>query len=263
MKTIIEELWEVRDTLSKKSIKEPEIKKAILDTIDNLDKGKIKLAYKENLEWKMHEWIKKAIILFMKINENNMLVNGTHKYFDNLPLKFDSWDYSKFETANIKITPNSTIRKGSFISNGSIIKSSFIDIGCFIDENTIIDFNSTLGVGVQIGKNCHIESYVGIEGNFNPVTMPTIIEDNIYIGAKSQIGNEIIIEEGSIIAPGTIITKTTPILDLETNQTYYGQIPPYSVVKPTFKDGKYLVIISHRIEKLKRKEITISEILKD
>ena len=263
MKTYIDELWEVRDTLSKESLKESEIKKALLDTIDALDNGKIKLAYKENLEWKMHEWIKKAIILYIKVSQNYMMTNGTHKFYDNVALKFEGWDHSKFETSGIKILPVSTIKKGAFIAKGSIIKSSFIDMGVYIDENSLIEYNSALGVGVQVGKNCHIESYVGIEGNLSIHTLPTIIEDNVYIGAKSQIGNEVIIGEGSILAMGCLIDKYTPIIDSETGQIFYGQIPPYSVVKPTFKDGKYGCVISQRIDKIKKKELTIQEILKD
>jgi len=263
MKSYIEQLWEVRGTLTKDSLKEAEIKKAILDTIDELDSGKIKLAYKENLEWKMNEWVKKAIILFIKVSENYMITNGTHKFYDNVSLKFDSWDHSKFENANIKILANSTIKKGAFLAKGCIIKSSFIETGVYIDENTLIEYNSAIGLGVQIGKNCHIESYVGIEGNLSVRTMPTIIEDDVYIGAKSQIGNEVIIGEGSILAMGCLIDKNTPIIDTQTNQIFYGQIPPYSVVKPSFKDGKFVVVISQRIDKIKKKELPISEILKD
>ncbi len=263
MKSYIESLWEVRDTLTKDSLKEAEIKKALLDTIDSLDTGKIKLAYKENLEWKMNEWIKKAIILYIKVSQNYMTTNGTHKFYDNVGLKFDSWDHTKFETAEIKITAGSTIKKGAYISKGCIIKSSFIETGVFIDENSLIEYNSTLGIGVQVGKNCHIESYVGIEGNLSIHTIPTIIEDDVYIGAKSQIGNEVIIGEGSILAMGCLIDKYTPIVDSETGQIFYGQIPPYSVVKPTFKDGKYGCIISQRIDKKKKRELSIREILKD
>ena len=263
MKSYIDSLWEVRDTLSKESLKEAEIKKALLDTIDELDNGKIRLAYKENLEWKMNEWIKKAIILYLKVNANYMISNGTHKFYDNVALKFDGWDHNKFETADITIVPNSTIKKGSFIGKKTIIKSAFVEIGAYIDENCVIEYNSTIGVGAQIGKNVHIESFVGIEGNLSINTMPTIIENDVYIGAKSQIGNGVSVGEGSILAMGCMIDKYTPIIDTQTNQTYYSQIPPYSVVKPTFKDGKYVCIISQRIDKIKKQELTIQEILKD
>jgi 2,3,4,5-tetrahydropyridine-2-carboxylate N-succinyltransferase len=262
MKTYIDQLWEVRDTLDKNSLTQPEIKKALLDVIDSLDNGKIRLAYKEHLEWKLNEWIKKAIILYLKVNENYMMTNGTHKYYDNIPLKFDSWDHMKFKTADIKILPSSSVRKGAFINKGSIIKSSFIEIGAYIDKNCVIEYNSSIGIGVQIGENCHIESHVGIEGNLS-ISMPTIIENDVYIGAKSQIGNEVIIGEGSILAMGCMIDKYTPIIDSQTNQIFYGQIPPYSVVKPSFKDGKFVCIISKRIDKIKKRELTIKEILKD
>jgi len=263
MKSYIEQLWEVRDTLTKQSLKEAEIKKGLLDTIDSLDKGSIRLAYKENLEWKINEWIKKAIVLYIKVAQNYMMTNGTHKFYDNLSSKFDNWDHSKFENSGIKIIAGSFVKKGAFIAKGSIIKSSFIETGVYIDENSLIEYNSTLGVGVQVGKNCHIESYVGIEGNLSIHTMPTIIEDDVYIGAKSQIGNELIIGEGSILAMGCLIDKYTPIIDTQTNQIYYGQIPPYSVVKPSFQDGKMVCVISQRLDKVKKKELTIKEILKD
>jgi 2,3,4,5-tetrahydropyridine-2-carboxylate N-succinyltransferase len=263
MKSYIEQLWEVRDTLSKSSLKEAEIKKAILDAIDALDNGKIRLIYKENIDWKMNAWIKKAIILYIKVSKNYMITNGTHKFYDNVSSKFDSWDHEKFENAGIKILPGTTVKKGAYIAKGSIIKSSFIETGVFIDENSLIEYNSVLGIGVQVGKNCHIESFVGIEGNLSIHTMPTIIEDNVYIGAKSQIGNGVIIKEGSILAMGCLIDQYTPIIDSETNQVYYGQIPPYSVVKPAYKDGKYVCIISQRVDKIKKQELTIAEILKD
>jgi len=263
MKSYIESLWEVRDSLNKNSLKEAEIKKALLDTIDKLDNGQLKLVYKENLEWKMNQWLKKAIILYIKVSPNYMTSNGTHRFYDNVPQKFDGWDHNKFENANITIIPNSTIKKGSFIAKGSIIKSSFIEIGVYIDENCVIEYNSTLGVGVQIGKNCHIESYVGIEGNLSIYTMPTIIEDEVYIGAKSQIGNGVFIGEGAILAMGCLIDKNTPIIDTETEQIFYGQIPPYSVVKPAVRDGRYVALISQRIDKIKKKELSIQEILKD
>ena len=263
MKSYIEDLWNVRDTLTKNSLKEPEIKKSILDVIDKLDKGAIRLTYKEHQDWKIHQWIKKAIILYIKINNDYMTTNGTHKFYDNIPLKFDNWDHSKFENANIQVLPNSTIRKGVFINKNSIIKSSFIDIGSYIDENCVIEYNSSIGVGVQIGKNCHIESHTGIEGNLSINSVSTIIENDVYIGAKSQIGNEVIIKEGSILDMGCFINKHTPIIDSETNQTYYGQIPPYSVVRPTFVNGRYCCIISKRIDKIVKNELPISEILKD
>jgi len=263
MKSYIESLWEVRDTLTKDSLKEAEIKKALLDTIDALDSGKVRVAYKENLEWKMNEWVKKAIILYIKVSQNYMITNGTHKFYDNVALKFDSWDHNKFENADIKILPGSTIKKGAFIAQKSIIKSSFIETGVYIDENTLIEYNSVLGIASQVGKNCHIESFVGIEGNLSIHTMPTIIEDDVYIGAKSQIGNGVVIGEGSVLASGCLIDKYTPIIDSETNQIYYGQIPPYSVVKPSFKDGKMVCVISQRVDKIKKKELTIQEILKD
>ena len=263
MKSYIEQLWDVRDTLDKNSLTQPEIKKAILDTIDALDNGKIKLAYKENLEWKMNEWIKKAIILYLKVNEDYMITNGTHKYYDNIPLKFDNWDHIKFQTAEIKILAGTSVRKGAFINKGSIIKSSFVEIGAYIDKNCTIEYNCSIGIGVQIGENCHIESHVGIEGNLSISTLPTIIENDVYIGAKSQIGNEVIIGEGSILAMGCLIDKYTPIIDTQTNQIFYGQIPPYSVVKPSFKDGKFVCLISQRIDKTTKKEFTIKEILKD
>ena len=262
MKEYIEQLWQVRDTLNKDSLKEAEIKKALLDTIDALDNGKIKLAYQENLEWKMNEWIKKAIILYLKVSQNYMITNGTHKFYDNVGLKFEGWDHIKFESANIRILPGSSVRKGSFIDSGAIIKSSFIDMGCFIGKDTIIEYNSNLGIGVQVGKNCHIESNVGIEGNLSISTLPTIIEDNVHIGAKSQIGNGIIIKEGCVLAMGCLIDEYTPIIDSETNQIYYGQIPPYSVVKPAYKDNKFVCVISKRLDKIEKK-LSLAEILKD
>jgi 2,3,4,5-tetrahydropyridine-2-carboxylate N-succinyltransferase len=251
MKSYIEQLWDVRDTLNKESLKEPEIKKAILDTIDDLDRGRIRLAYKEHLDWNINFWIKKAIILYLKMAEDYMTTNGTHKFYDNIPLKFDNWDHLKFATAGIRILAGTSVRKGAFIDKGSIIKSSFIEIGVYIDENSIIEYNCSIGVGAQIGKNCHIEANVGIEGNYSITTKPTIIEDNVIIGAKSQIGNEVKVGEGSILEMGCLIDKKTPIVDEKVGRTYYGVVPPNSLAKPVFRDGRYMISISELPTSLK------------
>ena len=241
MKQIIEELWEVRDTLNKDSLKDAAVKKAILDLIDGLDTGKIRV-----YDGKYNEWVKKGIILFLKTMPDYMVTNGTHKFYDNIPLKFDSFDHIKFENAKIRILPGATVRKGAFINKNSIIKAAFIDIGVYIDENVVVENFSSIGVGAYIGKNSHIESHVGIEGNFSITTHPTVIEENVHIHSHSQIKNGVKIGKESIIMSGCFIDKNTEIIDVESGKVYVGEVPEYSIVRPAYYDGKLVLTLKSK-----------------
>ena len=242
MKSYIDELWEVRDTLSEVSLEEPEIKKAILDTIDELDNGRVKVAFKEHLDWEINEWVQKAINLYFKTMPNFMQIDGMHRFFDNIPLKFDGWDHSKFKTAKISVLPGATVRKGCFVSEGSRIMSSFIDIGVHIGKNSYIGSFSTIANCSHIGNDVFIGNGVGIGGKIltkesDFLTIPTIIEKNSHIGAKSEIGAGVYIGEGSFILENTTILSYTKIYDKATGQVYEGQIPPYSIVTNGKIDG--------------------------
>jgi len=269
MKAYIDELWEVKDTLNNESLNDPAIKKAILDTIDSLDSGKLKVAFKEHLEWKKNEWIQKAVYIYFQVMNNFMQIDGMHRFFDNIPLKFDGWDHAKFKSSNISVLPGATVRKGAFISSNTKIMSSFIDIASFIGKNSYIGNYSTIANFSYIGDNSVIGNGVGIGGEIltkhsDFLTNPTIIEDNVFIGAKSEIGQGVIIGEGSIILEGTIITSHTKIYDKKTDQTYIGQVPPYSVVTAGKIPNEEIdsVVILDVLDKEKRDKYSVIEILK-
>ncbi|MFP4332336.1 MAG: 2,3,4,5-tetrahydropyridine-2,6-dicarboxylate N-succinyltransferase [Campylobacterales bacterium] len=233
MKSIIEELWEVRDTLSTGSLKEPEIKKAIMDAIDELDNGKIRVANRYNGVWSVNEWVKKAILLYYRVSEEHIISEGHHRYFDKIPLKYDGWDSGKFQSAKVRVVPGATVRKGSFIEGGSIIMPSFIDIGSHIGMGSFIDTWATIGACAQIGKNAHIGGGVGIGGVFEPLSSkPVIIEDNCYIGARSEISEGVIVEEGSVISMGVFLSQSTRIYDRDADDVFFGRVPSGSVVVP-------------------------------
>ncbi len=230
MKTLIEELWDARDTLSPKSMEEPEIKQALMDAIDNLDTGKIRVAQKKEGQWVVNEWVKKAILLFLKTGENYVSSDGAHRYFDKVPLKFEGWDVSRFKNSGMRIVPGATVRKGCFIEKNSTVMPAFVNIGAHIGQGCFIDTWASIGNCAQIGKNCHIGSGVSISSVLEPLhTLPVIIEDNCSIGAKCDIGEGVIIEEGSVLAPGVCINHSTKIYIKESDEFIYGRIPPKSI----------------------------------
>ncbi len=231
MRSFIEELWDVRDTLTSDSLKEPEIKKAILDVIDNLDCGKARVAYKEDGEWKVNEWAKKAIILYLKSKNSYLMSDGVHRYYDNVSLKFDGWSDDKFSTSKIRITPATTVKKGSFLAYNTFLLPSFVDIGVYIGEGSKIGSYSSIGSCTQIGKHSEICDGVSIGGVLEPMdTLPAIIEDRCYIGSKSHIGGGVIIGEGTVIGNGVLLDLSTRIYDINKKEISFKKIPPYSIV---------------------------------
>lgn len=270
MREIIKELWSVRDTLTEASLKEPEIKKAILDVIDGLDSGSLRVAHKHNREWLVNDWIKKAILLYTKVSKKYVSNECGYRYFDKLPLKFQGWDESKFETTDMRVTPGTIVRKGAYIAKSTILKPSFISIGAYIGSHTVIDTYSNIGSCAQIGSNVHIGAYTGVAGTLEPIfSRPSVIEDRVHIAPKCEIGAGVIVREGSILTTGVNIEKSTKIFDKETEEIYYGEIPPYSVVVPGVlpnSNGEiftYAAIIVKRIDEEVRVKKSIDEIVRE
>jgi len=269
MKSFVEELWDARDTLTKESLKEPEIKKAILDAIDDLDCGKIRVASKKNGHWVVNEWVKKVILLYFKVSDNQVLSDGNHRYFDKVPLKFDGWDNGKFENADIRVVPGATVRRGSFIEKGAVIMPSFINIGAYIGAGTMIGTWATVGSCAQIGKDCHISGGVGIGGVLEPLqAKPVIIEDNCFIGARSEIAEGVIVEKGSVISMGVFLGQSTRIYDRENDEVLFGRVPAGSVVVPgtlPSSDGitdTYAAIIVKRVNAKTLSKTALNELLR-
>lgn len=233
LQDIIEYYFDNKEHIIKNNTKDPILKNAIQEIFDNLNKGNLRVSEKINNKWITHQWIKKAIILFFQIMNNKLMSWGEAIFFDKCPMKFKKWNHEEFTNAKIRIVPPATIRYGAYIAKNTVIMPSYINIGAYIDIGTMIDTWSTIGSCAQIGKNVHISGGVGIGGVLEPIqTNPTIIEDNCFIGARSEIAEGVIIEQGSVISMGVFITQSTKIYDRETNIIYYGKVPAGSVVVP-------------------------------
>ncbi|WP_200762806.1 2,3,4,5-tetrahydropyridine-2,6-dicarboxylate N-succinyltransferase [Nitrosophilus alvini] len=268
MKEIIEKLWEERESINTNS--KAEIKDAIQQTVAMLDRGELRVAEKQNGEWKVNEWAKKAVLLYFKITDNKILdADNTNVYFDKVPTKFAGWSEDDFREGGFRVVPGAIVRYGTFIGKNAILMPSFTNIGAYVDEGTMVDTWATVGSCAQIGKNCHLSGGVGIGGVLEPLQAnPVIIEDNVFIGARSEIAEGVIVREGSVISMGCYIGASTKIYNRATGEILYGEIPPYSVVVPgtlTSSDGKtqtYAVIIVKQVDEKTRSKTSINDLLR-
>ena len=218
---IINKAWENRTQINNKS--EKKIIKTIIETIELLDKGKIRVAEKKNNEWIVNQWIKKAILLSFRTNEMKKLEGPYGTWFDKVGGKTVDWSRKKFIKAGFRAVPNGVIRKGSYIAKNVVLMPSFVNLGAYVDEGTMIDTWASVGSCAQIGKNCHISGGAGIGGVLEPMqSNPTIIEDNCFIGARSEIVEGVIVEEGSVVSMGVYIGQSTKILDRANGNNSYG-----------------------------------------
>lgn len=233
---IIEQAWENKANIGPDT--KGQVAEAIYEAIQLLDKGKQRIAEKQGDVWQTHAWLKKAILLAFRLFPNVYKTQPTVCH-DKIPLKFEGWDKQDFEKAGIRIVPGAIVRMGSYLESDTVIMPSFINIGAYIGAGTMIDTWSTIGSCAQIGKNCHISGGVGIGGVLEPVQAnPVIIEDNCFIGARSEIAEGVIVAEGAVISMGVFIGASTKIVNRQTGDITYGYIPPYSVVVPGTVPGK-------------------------
>lgn len=255
MKEFVEELWQARDTLGPDSLSQPELKKAILDTIDLLDTGKVRALSMENGTPVINEWVKKAILIYIQTTSCYPTNAGVLRYYDKIPMKLDGWDESRFKNAGITVLPGSVVRKGSFIGAHSKLMPSFIDIGAYLGRGTKVGSWAHIGPCVQIGEGCAIGNHSSIEGALNPLhKLPAIIEEGCHIGAKCEVGAGVWIEKNAELLDGVYLSPATRIFDVETERITYGRIPPYSVVSPgtlldeNGRSSSYAAIILERKE---------------
>ncbi len=270
----INEIWEHKDVIIRNPISEKykTAKKIVTVVIEDLDKGKARVCSRVDNSWVVNEWAKKAILLsfYMFDAENYNL--GFTQAFDKIRPKFgDSWDEHIFAKESMRIVPGGYVRKGAYIGKNTIIMPSFINIGAYIDDFTMIDTWSTIGSAAQIGKNCHISGGVGIGGVLEPIqASPVIIEDNCFIGARSEIAEGVIVEEGAVVSMGVYIGASTKIVHRDTGEIIYGRIPPYSVVVPgslpnadSSLPSLYCAVIVKQVDKNTRDKTSINMILRD
>ena len=234
-----------------------------------LDAGTLRVAEKVGSEWVTHQWIKKAVLLSFRLEDNVLLDDGPLRYFDKVPSKFAKYDAEKFRRGGFRVVPPATARRGSFIGRNVVLMPSYVNIGAYVDEGTMVDTWATVGSCAQIGKNVHLSGGVGIGGVLEPLQAnPTIIEDNCFIGARSEVVEGVIVGEGSVISMGVYIGQSTKIFDRETGEVSYGRIPPGSVVVSgnlPSKDGSYSLycaVIVKKVDARTRAKTSINDLLR-
>jgi len=268
LSAIIEEAFEQRDQLSATTTP-PNIGNAIQQTIDLLDQGKIRVTEKKANTWTVNQWVKKAVLLMFKTQDNTLLSAGFTQFFDKVPLKFAEHTQQSFTESGVRVVPPATVRKGAYLAPNTVLMPSYVNIGAYVDSGTMIDTWATVGSCAQIGKNVHLSGGVGIGGVLEPLQAnPTIIEDNCFIGARSEIVEGVIVEEGSVISMGVYIGQSTPIYNRQTEEITFGRIPAGSVVIPgclPSKDGKYgrySAIIMKQVDEKTRSKTSLNDLLR-
>lgn len=247
------------------------VREAVNTVLSMLDNGTLRVAERRGVgDWVVNEWLKKAVLLSFRLNPNEVVKGGDLRYFDKVPTKFANWDQAQFEEAGIRVVPNAVARRGSFIAKGAVLMPSYVNIGAYVDEGTMVDTWATVGSCAQIGKNVHLSGGVGIGGVLEPLqAAPTIIEDNCFIGARSEVVEGVIVEEGSVISMGVYIGQSTKIFDRETGEVSYGRVPAGSVVVSgnlPSKCGKYSLYCAVIVKKVDAKTLSkvgINALLRD
>lgn len=234
--TEIEAAWAVRETLSPRT--EGPIRTAVEECIRRLDSGEARVAEKADGEWRVHQWLKQAILLSFRLRPNQVMRAGAlggqiGPWWDKVPGKFDGWDEPRFEAAGFRAVPGAVVRRGAFIGRDVVLMPSFVNIGAHVGAGTMVDTWATVGSCAQIGEGVHISGGAGIGGVLEPLqAAPTIVEDGCFIGARSEVAEGVIVGEGAVLSMGVFITASTPIVDRKTGETHRGRVPPYSVVLP-------------------------------
>ncbi|NHB89235.1 2,3,4,5-tetrahydropyridine-2,6-dicarboxylate N-succinyltransferase [Photorhabdus tasmaniensis] len=268
LKSIIESAFENRATITPATVNS-ETRDAVTQVIHLLDSGKLRVAEKIDGQWVTHQWLKMAVLLSFRINENQVMDGAESRYFDKVPMKFADYDQARFEKEGFRVVPPAAARQGAFIARNCVLMPSYVNIGAYIDEGTMVDTWATVGSCAQIGKNVHLSGGVGIGGVLEPLQAnPTIIEDNCFIGARSEIVEGVIVEEGSVISMGVYIGQSTKIYDRETGEIHYGRVPAGSVVVSgnlPSKDGSYSLycaVIVKKVDAKTRAKVGINELLR-
>ena len=265
---IIEEAWEDRASLQPGTAP-AKIGAAVSAVLAELDAGTLRVAEKIDGDWVTHQWLKKAVLLSFRLEDNVLLQGGPMNYFDKVPTKFAKYDAEQFRRGGFRVVPPATARRGSFIGKNVVLMPSYVNIGAYVDEGTMVDTWATVGSCAQIGKNVHLSGGVGIGGVLEPLQAnPTIIEDNCFIGARSEVVEGVIVEEGSVISMGVFIGQSTRIYDRETGEIHYGRVPAGSVVVSgslPSKCGKYSLyaaVIVKKVDAKTRAKVGINALLR-
>jgi 2,3,4,5-tetrahydropyridine-2-carboxylate N-succinyltransferase len=268
LQNVIESAWEQRSAISPATA-DGSLKQVVDDTIALLDRGEIRVAEKQNGEWVTHQWIKKAVLLSFRLQDNTGMGSGDLRYYDKVPSKFADYGPEDFRRGGFRVVPPAAARKGAHIAKNVVLMPSFVNIGAYVDEGTMVDTWATVGSCAQIGKNVHLSGGVGIGGVLEPLQAnPTIIEDNCFIGARSEIVEGVIVEAGAVISMGVFIGASTRIFHRQSGEILYGRVPAGSVVVPgslPAADGKcslYCAVIVKQVDAGTRAKTSINELLR-
>ncbi|MEE7455320.1 2,3,4,5-tetrahydropyridine-2,6-dicarboxylate N-succinyltransferase [Methylorubrum populi] len=270
----IEAAWEERTGISTATT--GAVREAVDEALNLLDSGKVRVAEKGNESWQVNQWLKKAVLLSFRLNDMVPIEGGpgSSPWWDKVPSKFSGWGEAEFRAAGFRAVPGCFVRRGSYIAPGAVLMPSFINLGAHVGEGTMVDTWVTIGSCAQVGKNCHISGGAGIAGVLEPLQAnPVIIEDNCFIGARAEVAEGVIVGEGSVLSMGVYIGASTRIIDRNTGETFYGRVPPYSVVvsgttpgKPlpdgTPGPGLYCAVIVKRVDAGTRAKTGINELLR-
>jgi 2,3,4,5-tetrahydropyridine-2-carboxylate N-succinyltransferase len=269
LKAIIEEAYEARAQLTPHTTP-PDLRAAIEAVIEALDRGSLRVAEQSAAGWQVHEWLKKAVLLSFRVKDNLTMAAAGLGFYDKVPLKFSGWDSAQFAAAGMRVVPPATVRRGAYVAANVVLMPSFVNIGAYVDSGTMVDTWATVGSCAQIGKNVHLSGGVGIGGVLEPLqASPTIIEDNCFIGARSEIVEGVIVETGAVISMGVFIGQSTRIYDRERDQIVYGRVPAGAVVVPgtlPAANGKYALscaVIVKRVDAQTRAKTSINELLRN
>jgi 2,3,4,5-tetrahydropyridine-2-carboxylate N-succinyltransferase len=267
----IDDAFEKRDGISP-STKGP-VRDAVESALDLLDRGQARVAEKgANGMWSVNQWLKKAVLLSFRLADNGPVAGaaGPSTWWDKVPTKFEGWDGDRFKAAGFRAVPGSVVRRSAYIAPNVVLMPSFVNLGAYVDSGTMVDTWATVGSCAQIGKNCHISGGAGIGGVLEPLQAgPVIIEDNCFVGARSEVAEGVIVREGSVLSMGVFIGASTRIVDRETGAILQGEVPPYSVVVPGSLPGRsggpslYCAVIVKRVDEKTRSKTSINELLRD
>jgi 2,3,4,5-tetrahydropyridine-2,6-dicarboxylate N-succinyltransferase len=274
MQPIIDDAFEARAELTPQT--KGKVRKAVEGALELLDSGQLRVAEKKDGAWQVNQWLKKAVLLSFRLNDMSLIGNGPGgaKWWDKVPSKFDGWTAAKFRKAGFRAVPNCIVRHSAYIAPGVILMPAFVNLGAYVDSGTMVDTWATVGSCAQIGKNVHLSGGAGIGGVLEPLQAgPTIIEDNCFIGARSEVVEGVVIGEGSVISMGVFIGASTKIIDRTSGEVFMGRVPPYSVVVSGSLPGKaignepgpslYCAVIVKRVDEKTRAKTSINELLRD
>jgi 2,3,4,5-tetrahydropyridine-2-carboxylate N-succinyltransferase len=280
LQTAIDAAWEHRTKITAQT--KGESRDAVESALELLDRGAVRVAEKQDGKWVTNQWLKKAVLLSFRLNDSVLIPGGGEfaghgraAWFDKVPSKFAGWNQARFAEAGFRAVPNCVVRKSAYVAPGVVLMPSFVNVGAYVDSGTMIDTWVTVGSCCQVGKNCHISGGVGLGGVLEPLQAgPVVIEDNCFVGARSEVVEGVVVEEGSVISMGVFISATTKIVDRATGEVHYGRVPAYSVVVSGSLPGKplpngepgpslYCAVIVKRVDEKTRAKTSINELLRD